>query len=252
MTSIEVAHRDAGSQAGPGGVRSSDLPQRLRHETADLHAEVERVVGLPASVSTRADYVTLLTRLLAFHTHAERRWARSRWAPAWAALDVRLEDHERSALLRADLDALGAVPVPDRSRRTGPGAGQPDDASDGGSGDAFGAVLGSLYVVEGSSLGGRVLAPAVRERLGDVPTAFFDGDGRHPRPWRSVQAALRRYDGDPEHVLAGARAAFVAFADEVGDSRVTVGTGSPTRAVAPAAPTAAAPTTGVRAVRGPA
>lgn len=184
---------------------SESLRQRLRHGTAVLHREVELAVDLPASVRTRDDYAALLSRLHGFHAPLERQLAASPWSEHWRAVGVDLERHRRSHLLAADLQGMGA-PVPAQGSTP---------LSIG----SFGEALGCLYVLEGSSLGGRVLGPAIRATLGPVPTAFFDSDGRgHPSPWRSLQEALRRFDAGrngADDVLLGARSTFVAFGRHV-------------------------------------
>lgn len=191
------------------------LRHLLRQGTAGLHRAVEEAVGLPDSVTSREDYTDLLTRLHRFHVAMEDRLARPRWSSAWSEVGIRLDEHERSPLLARDLGRLGA-PVTSQTTRDLPAPALPDPVR-------FGAALGCLYVLEGSSLGGRVLAPAVRRTLGDVPTGFLDGDGRqHPQPWRSVQEALRRYEaahGDPDDVLTGARESFVGFGRYVAGDR---------------------------------
>ena len=182
-------------------LRAHDLPQRLRAETADLHRAVEASTGLPASVRTLDDYVRVLIRFLGFHRQAMIALRDPRWAEQWAPLGIELDRHDRTPHLRSDLDRLGKT--------------APDDETVPLDIDSFGAALGCLYVVEGSALGGRMLATAVRETLGEVPLSFFAGDGRaHPLPWRTTQAALRIYeatDGDDDLVLAGAVATFSAF-----------------------------------------
>jgi heme oxygenase len=104
-------------------------------------------------------------------------------------------------LLSADLESLGAVPEKSAVRL-------PELEN-------IGQALGCLYAVEGSSLGGRVLAPAFRAVLGDGPTAFFDSDERmHPHPWRSVMARLRRFGltaGNADDLVLGAQETFLAF-----------------------------------------
>lgn len=78
----------------------------------------------------------------------------------------------------------------------------------------FPAAMGCLYVVEGSALGGRVIAPAIYAAIGDVPLTFFTGTGRaHPSPWRAVTAALRQFrrGADCDDVIDGARTTFAAF-----------------------------------------
>jgi heme oxygenase len=178
------------------------LGQRLRHETTDAHRAAEAATGLPGTVTSSADYGLLLGRLASFHRSVEEHWADSRWAGEWAAVGIDLADHTRSHLLEADLRTLAF-----------PSSGANLDAF-GGTG-WFGSALGSLYVVEGSALGGMFLSPLIRRTLGDVPTRFYDSDGRHhPRPWRSLQRALTVFSergGDQDDVVQGARDAFGMF-----------------------------------------
>jgi heme oxygenase len=74
-------------------------------------------------------------------------------------------------------------------------------------------ALGSLYVLEGSALGRRVLIPGLRRTLGGIPTAFFDPDPYHPDHWRNVQRALAQLDGGlcALEVVGGAQKTFAAF-----------------------------------------
>ncbi len=185
---------------------SENLLSRLRRETADLHAAVEEAAGLPRSVRSREDYAALLTQLLRFHVSAESALGDEVWSRRWAGLGIDLRRYRRSALLVGDLTAMGA-------RVACPVEAAPLVVS------TFPAALGCLYVVEGSALGGRVIAPVVRNRLGQVSTSFFDSAGRdHPRPWRDLRGALQRYgESEPDHdeVIDGARATFVAFQTQV-------------------------------------
>jgi heme oxygenase len=83
----------------------------------------------------------------------------------------------------------------------------------------FGHALGCLYVLEGSSLGGRTVARIVRATLGEVPMTFLTGDGRSdPVPWLSLCNALARFEargGDGGAVVSGACGIFAAFADHL-------------------------------------
>lgn len=181
--------------------RSEGVLERLRRETAELHREVEKMTDLPGSISTREDYAQLLRRLYDFHTAVEARLTNPFWAMGWLDLGIALPTHRRAHLLSEDLHSLGAVP--DEATVWLPGL------------DNIGQALGCLYVVEGSSLGGRVLAPAFRAALGEVPTGFFDSDERmHPHPWRSVMAGLRKFNvsaGSADDVVLGAKGTFLAF-----------------------------------------
>lgn len=185
------------------------LAARLRSETAALHVRVEQEVGLPDSVHSRADYAALLGRLLVFHRSFENSSSQSEWSEEWATVGITLPDHERSGLLVDDLSGLGERASPEAAVLPEP--------------TSFAQALGGLYVMEGSSLGGRALAPAFRATLGDIPTRFYDSDGRnHPHPWRSVKAALTRFDdlaGDTDDVVSGAAAMFASFGNYLASSR---------------------------------
>ena len=80
-------------------------------------------------------------------------------------------------------------------------------------------LAGCLYVLEGACLGGQVIAPALRERLGvakDSGASFFIGDaeGTSAR-WRFFLAGLEglaRASSATAEIVASARATFLAFA----------------------------------------
>jgi heme oxygenase (biliverdin-IX-beta and delta-forming) len=201
-SSVHLRPRSAASE-------DAGLPARLRRETASLHARVEAATGLPGSIHDLPGYVDLLRRLHRFHAAVEARLADPCWAEDWAALGIELADHRRAHLLVQDLEEMQVRSQPDATTPA-PEPGPPlEDIAD------FPAALGCLYVTEGSSLGGRVIGPAIRSVIGPVPTGFFQSDGRHhPSPWRTLTAALRRFGdggGDASAVADGARAAFRAF-----------------------------------------
>ena len=190
-----------GSMTAAAAARDSTpgLPERLRAETAPWHARVEAVIDVPGRVRTRADYVHLLGGLAELHTGLEGQLESPTWVRAWAGVRVDIAGHCRAQLLIADLAELDA-PAP------GP-AGMSAFPS-------FGHALGCLYVLEGSALGGRLVAGMVRSSLGEVPTAFLTGRGRG-RQWPAVRMALRRHaeqGADTDAVVAGAIATFVLFA----------------------------------------
>jgi len=188
---------------------NSALAARLKSETAALHLSTEQLVGLPHSVRTRGDYFNLLIRLLAFHHAFEASMRRSIWSSQWSAIGITLSEHDRSPLLVDDLLHLDAPTTPEVAE-------VPEFAT-------FAQALGGLYVIEGSALGGRVLGPAFRSYLGELPSRFYDSEGRnHPHPWRSVQAALTRFDergGNGDEVLLGAAATFNKFGNHCAASR---------------------------------
>jgi heme oxygenase len=185
------------------------LAQRLRSETATAHHASESLLGVPAGILDRADYAELLQTMLAFHLGTEGVLYDERWASEWAKLDIAIARHDRSAALIRDLSVLDSEP----DDRRVPALEIHD----------FAEALGCLYVVEGSALGGRVIAPLMTERLGQVPTEYYAGTGReHPKPWRAVQAALAAYaarsDADSDAVITGALTTF-AYLGQIVDAR---------------------------------
>ncbi len=204
-----------------------DLPARLRRDTAALHRSAEQAVDLPASVRTRAGYAEVLRRFRDLHGPLEQQLAAPAWRAGWAALGVDLARHRRAAALDDDLARLGdASPAGSAPAGSVPAGARPAGSAPAGAGPAggagaelpvlagFGQAVGCLYVLEGSSLGGRVLAPAVRAQVGDVPVRFLAGQDRDgPRAWRALRDGLRRLDpGAADDAVRGAEHVFAAFA----------------------------------------
>ena len=87
-----------------------------------------------------------------------------------------------------------------------------------GSLEGHAAWCGWVYVLEGSRLGGAVIARCIHSSLGDtVPCRFF-GAAMAPDARNALQAMLERALEDPdqlEQAVAGARAAFAAYNAEL-------------------------------------
>ena len=120
-----------------------NLLQRLKIETALAHDRIEQAFDLGARTSSRSAYRDLLARLYGFHAAWEP------WAEAALAHAGFFHGRRKVDLLIADLHELGmtdrdmgqlALCVPTVPMRT--------------QADAF----GSMYVVEGSTLGGILIA----------------------------------------------------------------------------------------------
>lgn len=181
---------------------SDGLPEWLRAQTARCHDRVEAVADIRGRVRTRADYIDLLGRLAGLHTGLEAQLCAHVWDRAWVGVGINIAAHCRAGLLVADLGALGMTP--------GASMAQPPFA-------CFGHALGCLYVLEGSALGGRVVAGMVREAIGEVPMTFLNGRGRGGQ-WPAVRSALRCFEaqgGDRDAVVAGALATFDVFASQL-------------------------------------
>ena len=157
---------------------------RLREETRDLHDAVERDLDWERRVATLAGYRALLARWYGFHATFEPAAA---MAFAGAAAEDFFGPRRKLHLLRRDLVHLGlaaeevdALPV---CRRLAPMT-------------TWAEVLGAMYVLEGSTLGGQVIARHVERTLrldpregGCAYYASYGRDGVGPM-WRAFQGEV--------------------------------------------------------------
>jgi heme oxygenase len=179
---------------------------RLREHTAPLHLRAERAVDLPTRCGSLGAYGGLLARLSGLYSPLEARLARFDWAAAAIDFPAR----RKAPLLRADLLALGwtagdvrTVPVC---------ADLPELAT-------FAAAFGALYVLEGATLGGQIVARQVHDALGidEASGASFHAcyRGRTGEMWRSFRGALEGFCADDEprtgEALEAAAATFETF-----------------------------------------
>jgi heme oxygenase len=165
----------------------------LRAGTDDVHRRLEDDLPLVRTDLTEATYQAVLGRF----------WGLV--APLEEALDgsgVPLADwpeRRKAGLLEADLDGVAGLARCDELPAL-------DDAD---------AVLGCLYVLEGSTLGGRHVAAHVERTLGAVGTRYFrsygDDVGARWRTFRSSVAARADTGGDVDAMVGAARATFELF-----------------------------------------
>lgn len=171
----------------------------LKDATRDLHARVEAAVDLPAQTRTLDRYRDLLAAFFGLHEPLEQRLAGLPWHEAGLDLDAR----RKSPLLRTDLRALGVDAAAVRPCPTLPPTG------------TLAAGLGCLYVLEGSTLGGQLVAREVEASLGiDARSggAFFRSYGPDVgRMWRAFTRALDAYLVTPERQREATDAATATF-----------------------------------------
>lgn len=172
--------------------RGADLRDQLRAATREVHERLHRHEGFKAAADgtiTRFDYRALLGRLYGFHVAFER---------------AALLDGWRGEGLRQDLSALGATAAEIGALPLCPEL--PDlRASE--------RRAGALYVVEGSALGGRVIAQALRPMFGAAALRFFEAGGR-PGAWRACLEEMDRLAGDlaaSRRMIEAAQETFDAF-----------------------------------------
>lgn len=177
------------------------IMSRLKQATLHQHQEVEALMPVLDPALSRSAYAQLLCQLLGVVRPLEAHLL-TLPIPAALELDLRL----KAPLLARDLEALAqdvtTLPVAAAPPLPGiPGA------------------LGALYVLEGATLGGQVIARHLRRTLRVTPErggAYFSAYGSETgRMWRAFGEAMNRevVPGDEAHVITGARLAFQAFGD---------------------------------------
>lgn len=186
-----------------------DLPVRLRAATRAAHRRLDHhplLAPLILPTPTWAQYRRALLGLLALHQPLQ---ASVIAELAQLGLDYPLQD--RVALLRADLAALAgeAWAEPPEAGLALPPTGHID------------GLIGRLYVLEGSRLGGRVIAHRLRASLGlnaQNGASFFTHDGLPDQPppawptfWRWALLLVR----DEQAIIAGALDAFAGCAERL-------------------------------------
>jgi heme oxygenase len=164
----------------------------LRSETAASHEAVDSIFGTH-DLGDAAAY----GRFLQAHARALPQ-AEAMAVSVWPAL------RRRTPLLAADLDALGL----------------PAELAVDSGGEGTPAHWGALYVVEGSRLGGGLLAKRVGQGL---PVAYLSAV-HEPGEWRAMRQAIdRAADGQDkgwlEEMVAGAQATFALYAAAARDER---------------------------------
>ena len=174
---------------------------KLKQETSADHDRVERSIRLMDGHLDLPTYLDTLQRLYGFVAGWEQ-WAAQANSVAVQAL---LCKRRRSALLRADLTYF-ATSLPLRTY-TGPMLSPGSEPQ----------VLGAMYVMEGSTLGGQFIARHVETTLALSPgqgDSFFRGYGDSTGGmWREMKDALAALpDSTSEETIQAAKALFHDFA----------------------------------------
>jgi heme oxygenase len=174
----------------------SSLFTRLRAETAESHAALEATFNLERVLNSRDAARHVLERFYGFHIV---------WEPAMARTDAAGFAAARSRLphLRADLARLGCAEADLAAvARCEAAAGLPDSRA---------GSIGSLYVLEGSTLGGQLISRALKDAPWAPPEGltYFNPYGpKTGEQWRAFMAwADTAAVGDDE-------AAIIAKANE--------------------------------------
>jgi len=180
--------------------------EKLRFATTQSHTNLE---ALPVSVSimnpavTDAEYGLYLGLM-----HDVVKDAEENIFPLVHNAMPELDIHPKAHFINADLKTLGFVPAANAAT---PLSGSLNDIS-----VAF--ALGVMYVIEGSSLGGRVILKNINTALGHNEASgarYFAGyGGQTGSHWKSFLGQLIQYENDTkseDEIIAGANYAFDAI-----------------------------------------
>jgi len=175
------------------------LLTRLREVTGACHHALEHRLDLLREDFTRAEYAHVLRQMRGYYGPLEGHLAA---AANWTGLGFDFERRRKTPLLDADLKLLGADAPPAPECPDLPAVGR-----------ALGRALGCMYVLEGATLGGQLVARHARRTLGLTPAnggAFFTSYGNEiSAMWRQFGAFVTA------RVPAGEEEAAIATACDV-------------------------------------
>jgi heme oxygenase len=195
-------------------VLGNEARARLRQLTSGAHEALHRQWDFAAILSgdlTMGGYAALLSRLYLFHDLFEQQLGK---APTHLAPEIDFDARRKAELLGVDIASLGMVVSKfDRSPMRRLMAAM----------DSAESLVGSLYVVEGAGLGGRLIAQKLNYLFGQegrVGRQFFWGrSDPDSLPWPLFCDILEWHaaTGDFEKIKAAALHTFDAFAFALND-----------------------------------
>jgi len=201
ITGMTIAAPTIEREPSSGRAQQSDILARLKRETAAEHAAIEEATGLMRPEATLGDYRHYLERSHSFYAAVERELQRH---DVWDLLGLDAAERTKLPLIADDLEALGRAPesVP-------PCAAPP-------SLPGLAEALGAAYVLEGATLGGRVISRHLTSEFGShVPRRFVNAYGAQTGDnWQAFRAALNRFTRSralEERIVAGAKETFRSY-----------------------------------------
>jgi len=213
----------------PTPVKAPDIMVRLRERTAHTHAATEALPLMTALLAPTADadaYRRYLAALYGVYRVVEPRLYAAVSPPVLSLLGIQ----PKLPALQQDLAAL----TPSRGALLKASAALPEgtlrDRMRAAVQSEF-AALGGLYVLEGATLGGRVIARRLRQQWGPdcgMPFAFLEFRGANPgSEWRRFGDGIRQCcagyrDSDKprigDEIADGAVAVFAAMHEAFRDA----------------------------------
>ena len=179
-----------------------EIMAALKVETADLHKRVESLMPFFDENLSLEKYRETLAAFLGFYEPIERALLE---IAGWEAVEIDLLERQRAHLLRADLQILGFDPREIAELPRCHDLPRFQDSSDG---------LGCLYVLEGSTLGGQLIARELSRRFGidaNSGSSFFCSGSKVRGMWMEFCSVVRKYVDDSAKRSAALRSASETF-----------------------------------------
>ena len=184
-------------------IENDSILTQLKTRTAHQHSQTEDGVHLMRDDFTLDEYRQLLVRFYAFYKSFEEKMC-----SALAENPIEINHNERlnSPKLIADLTNLGM------SESDISNIGTSDDLP---TLDSRERIFGSLYVIEGSTLGGQVISRHLKQKFDLDETngaAFFSGYGKDTgKMWNGFRESITAFaetSANSEEIIAGAIETF--------------------------------------------
>lgn len=203
----------APNAARPVSTSSGSLRDEIRDATHAEHDDIEHHMDLMRPELELKDYARLLRKYHAFYDVFER-FLRTRAARSSGFAEFYCRDRLKTSWLVSDLEALGVHATAHDDAQL------PESLAELFSSEQ--RLLGALYVIEGSMLGGAVLSKQFRRRFDLTPETglkFFTGYGPDTREkWLAMLQLLGQFDQDPaarRETIEGARSMFQFFKEHL-------------------------------------
>ena len=191
------------SANGVGGPNATPVIQELKIATAIQHKQLEQRVNLLERLNSTVTYRDLLAEFYGFYEPLEAKIAafnlpfdfiQERAKSSWLERDLQQLRLTREQI--SDLPKCHSLPVL----------------------NSVAQALGCMYVLEGSTLGGQIIAREIKQKLQLDETngaLFFNGYGEETGSmWKSFGAAVNNWvaqNGQRSMVIASAKESFEKF-----------------------------------------
>lgn len=176
------------------------LAEDLKEHTYPEHQSSEKKMILALKkIESKVDYVYLLNWMYGFYAPLEALIQKRLTPDLLPDIDRRsraeylLWDIRDAGLPKPEFDICRELPAIDSAEQ----------------------AIGALYVLEGSTLGGRIIAGMIHRQLGPAtPTGYFNGYGEeNSHMWQAYKEFLDqpRTAEQTSAILEGAKATFITF-----------------------------------------